>query len=107
MENAQPYNSYGNGSAMHTSPVGIAFNTVDEVLEQARFSAQVSHNHPEGAKGARATALADYIARNGGTKETIRHEISYRFGYDLDLSAADIRPHTISMSLARVQFTKR
>ena len=92
MENAQPYNSYGNGSAMRVSPVGIAFNTVDEVLEQARFSGQVSHNHPEGTKGAQATALAVYFARSGGTKETIRHEISYRFGYDLDLSAAEIRP---------------
>jgi len=93
MENAQPYYSYGNGSAMRISPVGFAYNTIKEVLDQAQLSAEVSHNHPEGIKGAQATALAVYIARTGSSKDAICSEISSRFGYDLDETVADIRPH--------------
>src|SRR5262245_17097748 len=61
----QPYNSWGNGSAMRVSPVGLAFNTVEQVLAEAKRSAEVSHNHPEGIKGAQATALAVYLACHG------------------------------------------
>ena len=64
-DNPQPYNSWGNGSAMRVSPVGFAFNTVDEVLAEAEASAVVTHNHPEGIKGAQATALAPSSMKPG------------------------------------------
>ncbi|RLB99969.1 MAG: ADP-ribosylglycohydrolase family protein [Deltaproteobacteria bacterium] len=88
----QPYNSWGNGSGMRVSPVGFAFDTSEDVLSQAKRSAEVTHNHPEGIKGAQATALAIFLARNGKTKENIREEITDRFGYDLDRSLDVIRP---------------
>ena len=88
----KPYNSFGNGSAMRVSPVGFAFETQADVLEQAKRSAEVSHNHPEGIKGAQATALAVFIARKGEGKETIRSEIAGRFGYDLSRTVDEIRP---------------
>ena len=87
-----PYNSWGNGSAMRVSPVGFAFDDEDVVLEQARRTADVSHNHPEGIKGAQATALAVLLARKGCGKQEIRHEIHSRFGYDLDRTLEEIRP---------------
>jgi len=88
----QPYNSWGNGSAMRVSPVGYAFESEEAVLQEARKSAVVTHNHPEGIKGAEATALAIYWARTGRNKEDIRREIERRFGYDLGRRLADIRP---------------
>jgi len=88
----EPYNSFGNGSAMRVSPVGFAFDTVDDVLEEARRSAEVTHNHPEGIKGAQATALAILLARQGENKETIRNQIEDRFDYDLHRTVEDIRP---------------
>ena len=91
-ENPQPYNSWGNGSAMRVSPVGFAFDTVVEVLEEAKRSAEVTHNHPEGIKGAQSTALAILLARQGASQADIRKEISDRFGYDLDHTLAEIRP---------------
>ncbi|MEI8132008.1 MAG: ADP-ribosylglycohydrolase family protein [Leptolinea sp.] len=87
-----PYNSFGNGSAMRVSPVGFAFTTEKEVLEEAKRSADVTHNHPEGVKGAQATALAIFLARQGSDKVTIRKEIESRFQYDLHRTLADIRP---------------
>lgn len=90
-ENSAPYNSWGNGSAMRVSPVGFAFSTEDEVLKQARMTAEITHNHPEGIKGAQATALAIYLAKNGMDKETIRTQIKDRFGYNLDRSVDSIR----------------
>lgn len=92
VEEPQPYNSWGNGSAMRVSPVGLAFDDEESVLREARRSADVSHNHPEGINGAQATALAIYLARRGEEKEAIRGEISERFGYDLARSVEDIRP---------------
>lgn len=89
---SQPYNSWGNGSAMRVSPVGFAFATVEEVLHEAERTAIVSHNHPEGIKGAQATALAIFMARKGLDKETIRTEIKRRFRYDLERTVDDIRP---------------
>ncbi|MBC7254902.1 MAG: ADP-ribosylglycohydrolase family protein [Chloroflexi bacterium] len=89
---SKPYNSWGNGSAMRVSPVGFAFGDVDTVLFEAQRSAEVSHNHPEGIKGAQATALAIFLARQGKGKEAIRQEIHERFGYDLDRTVAEIRP---------------
>jgi ADP-ribosylglycohydrolase len=91
-EDPQPYNSWGNGSAMRVSPVGFAFDTIEEVLSKAERSAAVTHNHPEGIKGAQATALAILMARQGASHEKIRTEISQRFGYDLKRTLAEIRP---------------
>jgi ADP-ribosylglycohydrolase len=73
-DNPKPYNSWGNGSAMRVSPVGWAFNSEAEVLAQAKASSEVTHNHPEGIKGAQAVALAIFLARNKNTKETIKKE---------------------------------
>ena len=91
-EHPQPYNSWGNGSAMRVSPVGFAFNTEDEVLSEAEKTANISHNHPEGIKGAQATALAVLLARMGYTKEEIRGQIGQRFGYNMNRTVDDIRP---------------
>jgi ADP-ribosylglycohydrolase len=88
----QPYNSWGNGAAMRVSPVGFAFDTEDEVLQQAQKTAEISHNHPEGIKGAQATALAVFLARTGRTKQEIRKQIKQRFRYDLNREIDDIRP---------------
>ena len=89
----KPYNSFGNGSAMRVSPVGFAYDSVEEVLHQAKRTAEVTHNHPEGIKGARATALAIYLARAGESKDTIRKEITDRFSYDLNRTVDEIRPN--------------
>ncbi len=88
----RPYNSYGNGAAMRVSAVGWAFNTLEDVLAQAAASAAPTHNHPEGIKGAQATALAVWMARRGEEKKIIREEISARFGYDLQATVESIRP---------------
>ena len=82
-ENRQPYNSWGNGSAMRVSPVGWAFNTIEETERVAKITAEVTHNHPEGIKGAQATAASIWMARAGKTKNEIRDYLSQRFGYDL------------------------
>lgn len=91
-EDPQPYNSWGNGSAMRVSPVGFVFDTVNEVLAEAERSAAVTHNHPEGIKGAQSTALAILLARQGMSKVEIRDEITRQFGYDLDRTLDEIRP---------------
>jgi ADP-ribosylglycohydrolase len=87
-----PYNSWGNGSAMRVSPVGFAFDSPETVLEEAKTSAECSHNHPEGIKGAQAVALAVFLAKKGCAKEDIRKEISGRFNYDLSRTLEEIRP---------------
>lgn len=87
-----PYNSWGNGSAMRASPVGLAFGSVEETLEEAEASAAPTHNHPEGVKGAQATALAAFLGRTGSSKATIRAEVARRFGYELEASVPTIRP---------------
>lgn len=97
----EPYNSWGNGSAMRVSSVGWLFNTVEDVLRWAQISAAVTHNHPEGIKGAQAVALAILRARSwekspekiAAGKNALRAEISERFGYDLSRSVDEIRPH--------------
>jgi ADP-ribosylglycohydrolase len=91
-DQAGPYNSWGNGSAMRVSPIGWAFDSVVEVLAEAERSAAVTHNHPEGIKGAQATALSVYLARTGHHKTAIKAEIEQRFGYDLSRRLAEIRP---------------
>ncbi len=88
----KPYNSFGNGAAMRVSPVGFAFESVEDVLHQAKRTAEVTHNHQEGIKGAQSTALAVYLARTGEGKQTIRREIADRFCYDLNRTVDEIRP---------------
>lgn len=78
-----PYNSWGNGSAMRVSPVAWAFDTLDEVMEEAKRSAEVTHSHPEGIRGAQATAAAIFLARESGSKTEIRKHIEGTFGYNL------------------------
>lgn len=88
----EPYNSFGNGSAMRVSATGWAFNSADEVLREAQQSAEGTHNHPEGIKGAQSVALAIYLARTGVEKDAIRSELESRFGYDLSSTLEEIRP---------------
>ncbi len=91
-DNQKPYNSWGNGAAMRVSPVGWAFATSEDVLCEAARSAAVTHNHPEGIKGAQATALSVFLARKTRDKDLIKKQISGRFGYDLNRTVAEIRP---------------
>jgi len=90
--NPRPYGSWGNGSAMRVSPVGFAFDTEAAVLAEAQRSAECTHDHPEGIKGAQAVALAVFRARTGATKPAIRAELQERFGYDLTRTLERIRP---------------
>ena len=76
---------------MRVSPVGFAFSSEEDVLHQARLTAEMTHNHPEGIKGAQATALAILLARKGTGKEGIRSRIAAQFGYDLDRTVDEIR----------------
>ena len=87
-----PYNSWGNGSAMRVSPVGFAYDSIEEVMEKAEESASITHNHPEGIKGAQATAGVIFLARNGKSKSNIRDFVETRFEYDLSRSTDEIRP---------------
>ena len=87
----EPYNSWGNGSAMRVSSVGWLYDTLEETLWYAKLSAEVTHNHPEGIKGAQATAAAIYMARKGRSKEEIKEYIEKTFGYDLNFRLNDIR----------------
>jgi ADP-ribosylglycohydrolase len=91
-ESLGPYNSWGNGSAMRVSPVGFWFNSVEKVLAEAERTAAVTHNHPEGIKGAKAVALAVFLARSGVDKTAIKYEIESRFSYDLSRTIDEIRP---------------
>ncbi len=86
-----PYNSWGNGSGMRVSAVGFAFDDEKTVLNEARKSAEVTHNHPEGVKGAQAVALAIFLARKGKRKIEIKEIIEKKFNYDLSRSIDDIR----------------
>ena len=88
----RPYNSWGNGSAMRVSAVGWMFDTLEETERVAELSASITHNHPEGIKGAQATAAAIFMGRTGSTKEEIREYIQTRFGYDLSKTWSDIHP---------------
>jgi ADP-ribosylglycohydrolase len=87
----KPYNSCGNGSAMRIGPVGWAFATEQETLSAAKRSAECTHNHPEGIKGAQAVALCIYMARQGISSKEIKERIQSMFGYDLSLNIDEIR----------------
>ena len=91
-EEARPYGSYGNGSAMRVSPAGWLYGTLEETREIARRTAEVTHNHPEGVKGAESVAAAIFLARTGSSKEEIRAFVSREFGYDLSRTCDEIRP---------------
>ena len=88
----KPYNSFGNGSAMRVSPVGWAFDTLQETLEVAEQTAAVTHNHPEGIKGAQAVAASIFLARTGHSKEEIKKYVQDKFSYDLERKYDDIKP---------------
>ncbi len=90
-ETQKPYGSYGNGSAMRVSSIGWLFDTEQKVLDEARESAECTHNHPEGIKGAQAAAVAVFLARNGKDKTYIKHYIEQNFGYKFDRSVDEIR----------------
>ena len=92
-DNPQPYNSWANGSAMRVSPVGWAYDSIKDVLLYSKQSAEVSHNHPEGIKGAQAVATAVFLARKNKSKNEIKQYITDTFGYDLNRSIDSIRPH--------------
>jgi ADP-ribosylglycohydrolase len=92
-ESLEPYNSFGNGSAMRVSPVGFAFDTMEEVLAEAKRSAEVTHNHLEGIKGAQAIAAAIFLARQQESKSNIKDFIEKNFGYSLHRTLDEIRPN--------------
>ncbi len=91
-QSLEPYNSFGNGSAMRVSPVAFANDSLEAVLQAAEASAAVTHNHPEGIKGAQAVAAAIFLARTGNSQADIKSYIESTFGYDLSKSLDDIRP---------------
>ncbi len=91
-EAPMPYNSWGNGSAMRVSAVAWLYNDLETVRHMARLSAEVTHNHPEGIKGAEATASAIFLARTGYTKDRIRQYIENEFSYALNRTCDEIRP---------------
>jgi len=88
----KPYNSWGNGSAMRASACGCFHNTLEKTLEESRKSAEPTHNHPEGIKGAQATASAIFLARTGSSKSEIKNYIQETFNYNLNRTIEDIRP---------------
>ena len=91
-KNPQPYNSYGNGSAMRVSAAGWLFDDLETTRHMARLTAEVTHNHPEGIKGAEATASAIFLARTGASKHVIADYITTEFDYDLRRTCDEIRP---------------
>ena len=103
---AGPYNSWGNGAGMRVSPIGFAFSSMQTMLREATRSAEATHNHREGVKGAQAIAFAILKARKGATKEQIRQSIMRRFGYDLTRTLDSIRPNYFSTCRARARCRK-
>ncbi|MBQ9326523.1 MAG: ADP-ribosylglycohydrolase family protein [Clostridia bacterium] len=91
-EDPRPYGSYGNGSAMRVAAAGWLYDTLEETRRMARLTAVVTHNHPEGIKGAEATASAIFLARTGHSKDEIRTYTVNAFGYDLSRTCDEIRP---------------
>ncbi|MCR4716549.1 MAG: ADP-ribosylglycohydrolase family protein [Lachnospiraceae bacterium] len=89
---AKPYGSFGNGSAMRVSSVGWLYDTIEKTREVARWTAEVTHNHPEGVKGAQSVAAIIFLARNAYDKDYIKDYVTREFGYDLSRSCDEIRP---------------
>ncbi|PSN18584.1 hypothetical protein C7271_11770 [filamentous cyanobacterium CCP5] len=92
----EPYNSFGNGSAMRVSPVGFACDALDQVLVEAERTARVTHNHPEGIRGAQATAAAVYLARQGSSKPDLQAYLEVQFGYDLSQPFETLTPAQVT-----------
>lgn len=92
LKNPKPYGSFGNGSAMRVSAAGWLYDSMERTREVAKATANVTHNHPEGIKGAEATASAIFLARNGASMENIKTYITSEFGYDLERTLDQIRP---------------
>ena len=101
-----PYNSWGNGAAMRVSPAAYVAESLDEAMALAERSAAVTHNHPEGVRGAQATAAAIFLARAGHKKSEIKRFIEASFGYDLQQHWMKYGPHMCSTSLARKRYRK-
>lgn len=91
LRQTEPYNSWGNGSAMRVSPVALAYDKLEDVLAEAERTAAVTHNHPEGVRGAKATAAAVFLARERPDKRVIAEYVTREFGYELDRSLASVR----------------
>ena len=91
--NPAPYNSWGNGSGMRVSPVGLYAKTLDEALALSALTASVSHNHAEGVKGAQAVATSVFLCKEGKTKQEIKEYVEQNFGYNLNRTIAEIRPN--------------
>ena len=91
-DDSQPYGSFGNGSAMRVASAGWLYDTLEETREKARLTAEVTHNHPEGIKGAESVAAVIWLARNGKSKQEIREYVIKEFGYDLSRTCDEIRP---------------
>lgn len=92
-DNSEPYGSYGNGSGMRVAAVGWLYDTIERTREIARWTAEVTHNHPEGIKGAESTASAIFMARNGASMDDIKKYVVDEFGYDLSRTLEEIRPN--------------
>ncbi len=91
-EEPKPYGSYGNGSGMRVSSVGWLYDSLERTREVARWTAEVTHNHPEGIKGAKSVAAAIFMARNGASKDEIKKYIEDEFGYNLNRTLDEISP---------------
>ena len=91
-EDPEPYGSYGNGSGMRVSPVGWFYDTIERTREVARWTSEVTHNHPEGINGAESTAVAIFMARNGASQEEIKRYLTEEFGYNLTRTLDEISP---------------
>lgn len=91
-DDPEPYGSYGNGSAMRVSAAGWLYDSIERTREVARWTAEITHNHPEGVKGAESVAAAIYMARNGASKDEIRTYITKEFGYNLTRTLDEISP---------------
>lgn len=91
-DNGKPYGGYTNGSAMRVSPCAWAVDTLEDVEQLAKWSAEITHNHPDGIKGAQAVASAIFLARSGHTKNEIKSYIEDKY-YNLDFTVEEIRPH--------------
>lgn len=94
-EDSKPYNSFGNGSAMRVSAAGWLYDSLDRTKEAAKATAEVTHNHPEGIKGAECTACVIFLARNGSSKEEIKEYVIREFGYDISKTVDETRPFHI------------
>ena len=91
-ENPKPYRKKSNGSAMRVSAVGWFFDTIERTRQVARLTAEVSHNTPEGIRGAESVASAVFLARNNASKAEIKSYVEKNFGYDLSRTLDEIRP---------------